>query len=455
MSENPTDNLSKDKNTYEKIAQNVTFYLKNRMILNQGLINSNDITISYNDYINGLNNVLNTKDSALIYRYFTRYKNNIILTEEQIDELMAYIKLSIEKHHFGFQKNNMTESEFIVNLLNILITDNQLDIQNRTKLDNWIKFFATFLSENCGFANEISSSINIERKCAFSIINHDCITVYAVNEDGLEIANKLSEPERIIIGSNIYEGALHTGSTSSLLSVFLAKTEDGNVRMNPILFGNVDTLYDVKPNEDNQFVGIFNSFDDDLRAFGLDPLIKRVYSKNEFISVYVTYLKYKNLCSSAKQRIDILTNEAAEICTNVVLQKIRENFFGENYDKFISRKSDEVFDVFEEDRVRLFKEILRKYFKIDLLNASKVEIGFNPYVERRLQQAATKAGVDIIIPKDFKLLIANDKIYVNFNITGDSVNYGDMYIIFDSCDLNKEKSTYVVPIYKPKDQQSS
>ena len=278
----------------KKIADNIVKYLKSRLMANQVILekSSHQNKITLNDFVektievyNHMNiieddNPIKGELSATFYD-LVEYSDYIILTEEEIDELLYYVERSIKM--FGVCKNEKgySESELVkysIYLLEMAATYHDgYSEDEKKKIEKWANF-ARF-SKNIGFCDSLSGRISYKEngKEYFSLKNHNKKDVFSVFIDG-EVSNENTlENEELLIADNIYLGYILEGPKRTF-TIFYKKEVDGENQMK-VLFSD-DTIYPISAEIKEGYVWPIAKFNQGLVLLGLNHFTQEAYDEH-------------------------------------------------------------------------------------------------------------------------------------------------------------------------------
>lgn len=283
----------------EKIADNIVGYLKSRLMANQEILEKTSYPnkITFKDFIKKTTEVYNELNlleddnpikgelSATFYD-LVEYSDYIILTEEEIDELLNYVERSIKM--FGVCKNEKgyTESELVkysIYLLEIAaINHDGYTESEKEKIEKWADF-ARF-SKNMGFCDSLSGRISYKEngKEYFSLKNHNKKDVFSVFIDG-EVSNENTlDNEELLIADNIYLGYI-LEAPKRTFTIFYKKEVDGKEQMK-VLYSD-DIIYPISAEIKEEYVWPIAKFNQALVLLGLNHFTQDAYDEHmlEFV----------------------------------------------------------------------------------------------------------------------------------------------------------------------------
>lgn len=253
-----------EENQRTEIAKFSILYLKNRMMINQKLISMGENKIDFENFMTQYNKylriieyaeehpseIIDSDNDISFFEKVNQLKNNfvqhnvdfIVMTESEIDELMSYIKESIEKYGLN-STDYYNETFFIRGILKQLadkIKETESE-ESKEKIER-LETFRSFVqaSENVGFCKTIEGRISYNNK--FYISTHNLKPVCRINEEGInEIDSNELENEDLLIADNMYIGNLT--NDENMVCIFLEKIINGQRKMKAISYNQ--EIYDI------------------------------------------------------------------------------------------------------------------------------------------------------------------------------------------------------------------
>lgn len=208
--------MEKDNQVRKKIARVATTYLKNLLTLNSAIItltkeytlfdnfmslhNKYVETIKYEDNlrregkptnsikINGETMSMRDLMVELRLSLIVNKADSIALKVEEIDELLEYVKESIEKYGLGYIPRSLNENFFIRDVLRRLRDDmaknlSEESMEKYNRVSNFMSY--VYFDENIGVQPETSGRIEIGNDGLFKIFNHSGKAICNFTNDGI------------------------------------------------------------------------------------------------------------------------------------------------------------------------------------------------------------------------------------------------------------------------------
>lgn len=374
----------------KEIAKFVVVYLKNRMMIKQKLISMTDNQIDFETFMTSYSKFLDIKNNlvddsfsetvSMMEYDFVRNADCVVMTEEQIDELMGYIKESIENYGL-YSKYFYNETIFVREVLEELVfkmekTESEIKCEKLKRIEQFLSF--TQIDENIGFCEAISATIYNEDK--FCISSYDAKCICTINNEGInEITSNELDDEDLLIADKIYAGYLTNNENA--MYIFLEKTVNGQRKMKEI--SETQEIYDIlgEKNKNEKITTIkkavlydkINDFFKKLEVpfFALNS--NNIYMKNSFWEIIVAFNKYRNMSLDERNEIEKIVNIATSWWVDNtsfrsvdcgICSKIAETF-----PSLVEILENSVhFSESEEDKIQKFKEVLGNKIRILLLS---------------------------------------------------------------------------------------
>lgn len=455
----------------KEIARFSVAYLKKRMMINQELISKDENKIDFETFMAEYNKFekwlefaekypdkINEIDEfnvpfsfsesvfSLEKEFISANSNSIVLTENEIDELMGYIKESIEKYgvrNYGLRDPEYKSNEtfFIRKVLDTLVNEmavikNELEIEKLKRIEKFRSYF--YLNDNTGFCRKIQGRIGYEYP-NFYISTHNYRSVCKINENGINNINELEnnelENEEILIADKIYVGIL--SNNKSKIYVFLEKIVNGQRKMKAILHDN--GIYDIADEKNQTDCGaiIFDKINDFFAKRGAKFLASNIYTDKTFAK---TLCAYNNFCKLTRKKRKKMNN-IVEIAISWWADKLSSQPFDNEVDNENCKNLNLLGQIISshtltlnEKRIQKFKTILENKIKVKLLYLNTNGLYLDNYSPRlELYEAIKEAQLNEAFTLNTIMDITMDEIKVRQGCNGEEE------VIYSSNPSNKSK----------------
>ncbi len=319
----------------KEIARVTVKYLRSRMLLTQQIIKNKEDKIDFDVFMALYNrfedtiemkkeneeSVLEINGTKIPMKDFlisgkdklVKIKSDyIILTENQIDEIMEYVKESIEKYGIGENCFYSNETYFLRRVLRTLkenISDKEQDKKKR--VGDFLSYF--YLNESQGFNRGISGRIQCGGNKIFEIITHDFKTFCTFDKDIKTLICTISD-EDILLADNIYFGKyIKSPDCEDIRGLFLLK-EDKKLKF--ISYDN--ELYDEVDEKTGIGVQLYFKLNTFLSVSGLSYLKRDIYNKDSFYQLIDVYNNSLKITSQEKEQIEKIIETAVNWWADVI-----------------------------------------------------------------------------------------------------------------------------------------
>ena len=441
----------------KEIAKTAILYLKNRMMINQKLISMGENQIDFETFMTLYNKYLKIMDYAEehpnemvdsdeeqtsfiekvgeLKRDLVRLNaDSIVMTEEQIDEFMLYIKESIEK--YGLSSTNFyNENDFVRKVLSQLVekmgeTKDEATDEKIKRIKNFLTF--TRINENIGFCQTIGGHISY-RDGEFFISTHNLKPVCKINREGInESTTKELDDEDLLIADKMYVGGLT--SDENMLNIFLEKVINGQRKMKAISY-NQD-IYDIssKRNQTGNIITferaiIYDKMNDFFKKNNLSFLISNIYTEESFRETIIAFNKFNDMLPEERNEIETIV----EIATSWWVDNLSLNSltpFGSGIEdkimgslRNVNKEIGEIFDIYRtiprerKKEIQKFKEILGNRIRMLLLSRYYYYLNVDYRPEGELALAIKESKLKGTFPLKTHMSISRDKIEVRKGVS--------------------------------------
>ena len=427
----------------KEIAKFATQYLKNRMMINQKLISMGESQIDFEKFMTLQDKYLEILDYAeehpterieedgeqislaektmeLKRDFVRRNADSIVMTEEEIDELMSYIKESIEK--YGLKSTDFyNETFFIRDALSQLV--NNIKETKKEETDERLKRIEMFLSyaranDNVGFCRATEGCIYY-RDSKFYISTHNSKPFCRINEEGInEVTGNELDEEDLLLADKMYTGYLT--NNENMNCIFLEKIIDGQRKMKAISFDQ--EIYDIvgEKNQGEKITTLgravlLDKMNDFFEKIGLSFLSSNIYTKDSFRETIDAFNKYNSMSPDDRNEIekivDVATSWWIDQLSTQSFESGIEGKIGENLKLLANMLNDGIATPREKD-VQKFKEILGNKIRIILLSRYSLALMTDYRPEGELALALKESKVKGGLPIKTSMNISRDKIEV-------------------------------------------
>lgn len=448
-------------NQKKEIAKTAILYLKNRMMINQKLISMGEnqidfetFMILYNKYLKIMdyaeehpNEMVDSDEDQISFsgkigqlkREFVRLNaDSIVMTEEQIDELMLYIKKSIEK--YGLNSTDFyNENDFMRKALSQLVEKMNVtkDEATNEKIER-VKKFLTFtrVNENVGFCQTIEGHISY-RDEEFFISTHNLKPFCKINKKGInETTSNELDNEDLLIADKMFVGSL--SNHENMFCIFLEKIINGQRKMKAISYNQ--EIYDIsgeKSQTDNiinfERAIIYDNMNDFFKKNDLSFLTSNLYTKESFRETITAFNKLNGMLPEECNEIETIVETATSWWVdNLSLNSLTP--FGSGIEDVIRvnlrKEIGEILDIHRtilkerKNEIEKFKQVLGNRIRIILLSRYSYYLNVEYHPEGELALAIKEAKLRGTFPIKTHMNISRDKIEVR---KGESSPYEVIY----------------------------
>ena len=440
------------ENQKKEIAKAGILYLKNRMMINQKLISMGENQINfetfmtlYNQYLNIIeyaegnpNEMVDSNEDQISFvekiedlkSDFVRLNaDSIVMTEEQIDELMLYIKESIEK--YGLNSTYFyNENDFVGNVLSQLVekmseTKDEATDEKIKRVKNFLTF--TRINENVGFCQTIEGHISFSDG-KFFISTHNSKPVCKINKEGInESATNELDDEDLLIADKMYVGSLN--HHENLFCIFLEKIINGQRKMKAISYNQ--EIYNIsgEKNQTDNIVTferaiIYDKMNDFFKKNNCSFLTANIYTKDSFCETLTAFNKFSDMLPEERDEIEIIVETATSWWIDNLSLNSLTSFGGGIEDermenlREVAKEMGEFFDIYraipkeKKKEFQKFKEVLGNRIRILLLARYSCYLKVDYCPEGELALAIKEAKLNGTFPMKTYMNISRDEIKV-------------------------------------------
>lgn len=444
----------------KEIAKYAILYLKNRLMINQKIISNNENKISFEEFMNVFSkfqekieyleehpeeNIIIDNTNEVTFgekinrqkaKFVTENARFISLTESQIDELLGFVKESIETYGLNHNGSYYNETFFIREVLDTLLKKlNQSNepnfLEKKEKIKQYKSYF--YATKTMGFCEEIEGHISYEDE-EFFISTHNFNKVCKINKNGInENPKNELEDEDLLIAEKMYIGKL--SNQEGTICIFLEKTVNGQRKMKAISYNQ--ELYDVlEINENSEITTsqnkaiVFDKLNDFFIKMDFDFLTSDIYDSDSFRDTINAYNKIS--CMSSDERKEM--EEIVEIGASWWISKI----YSPSFDYGIAEVKEldllgnwlaNTTGISNEKRVQIFEQKLKKKMK-KLYLARPSFLLFTDYrPEGDLAAVISESGLIATFPAKTYMDISKEEITVK---EGESASKEKIYSKIES-----------------------
>lgn len=436
--------------TRKQIANFVVAFMRVRMKINQELIavhpNRVDFGIFmdlYDKYTEAIESeeaqeekkILKNEDGEELLSYceVLRLSRNllvnsrsgsIVLSDEQIDEMMEFVRESIITCGLGTTAMTVNERDFL--RITLARLKEKLESENKEsekyeKLARYVEY--TNVSEKVAFCDTISGLISVGYGCVLSISNHENRPVCNFNMEGKNILNgNALDYEKIYLLKDLYFGSIKDENGSLINGViFLKRTIDRcdyfEVVSNNRLFLTNDECVNVEA-----------SLKDWFEAFDLDCLCEPIFTERDFNDMARAYNNAIGLTDEDKSKIDKAVDVAASWWASTLATKLKfDNGDSSSLSKMVWKAQMRLAlktPIPSEDTILAFKEILSRKIKKSLLSQyypsiGRVVVKVDYHPDRILKEAADEAKLIVEFPWKTTMEVSMDKVTVVYGASSE------------------------------------
>lgn len=419
-------------------------YLKNRLELKRRIVAGNDAKIEFGNFmalytkyeenettvtIDGNKKISVEEVAKMLKKVLVEHRSNqVFLSDADIEELLGYVRESIEK--CGLEEDDVEYSEngFIRLTLDALEDHfrEQQDVNSEkmARVQSFNRFF--HLGDTVGFDNRLGGVIKCESEKEnfdggkFFIRTQDYERVCRIDRDGndLVIPGAL-EREVVAILDELYLGILNakdfsTGS-DDVLGVFRKFEENGISKAQALTYDG--RIYEVTDGMEEGKVSLEMPLREVLERNGLSFAIQEVYVNRDFNRLVRIYNNSVNYSLEDKKQIDEATEAAVEWWASSLAFP---TFFNGDTSKMGAMLS--VLGMMEAsevpapsaEKIELFKMYLRDLVKKNMYSIPGgfyLRTDYGPQGE--LLEAVQKAEIDVRFPWKTTMSLNKDVVKVN------------------------------------------
>ncbi len=416
------------KQKSEILASNATKYLKYCMMLRQQFISRgidvktrDDIPkIDYNTFMEEYGILTNSIDSInsaskvsredLNYirnelvkkrnefvKYYYKY---VVISEEQIDELMKYIEQSILITGID-ELGQYTASSFLINQLDRLVGYMIKNNKNNTKdYKNIIRWYSFLCSKD---------NIAIDYLL-------DNLMYFDPSKDFDTLINLVNN--NLLMLNNLYVGRIckkdENNQIKKEFSVVSVSTKDGKRVMQSIFSKN--TYYSLEPSNEDEYFELDESIEELFNYMRLNALNSNIYDKHYFINQIIpAFNEYYSMPIEEKDKLDKVVDFIVNWWVNYICELDNSNIKNTKIEKFKEYFSDEL-------KVRL------------LMTPNKYTIYINE-IDEPLYNSLLKTQIKLSVESSRRpvMIVTTNDIRLKYGY------YEDETILANVADINKSK----------------
>lgn len=401
-----------NSNRNKQIAIEVTHYLKNRLLFNQKILelNANKNNIPFEQFMEKYkalekkiwSNSYNPKRNELVLltnQFVENHSSYIILTEEEIDELLNLVSKSIEIYGLGDIPFSYKETDF----LRFILRQIQKNIYNQPNcsfedalqykiIDKWLTYL--YLNEDNAFYKPISGKLILNANNDFFIQNAYHQTLCFFKQNG-EIFREISlDEEEIKSAFNLYVGYLKQEEDKIITLLY---SEEKNFKNAQILYcNNFEQRFQNKDELYKNIVPI-NTF---LESQKLDFFKKIIYTGNDLKILIDIFQKLQTWTEEEKEQIDNITRIASEWWKNIVV------IYPNETNHFINSKK---------DSFQKFKQYLENEIRKRLIENKEFTLKVDNNPDRYLSIATYLSKLQLDFPRETTMTISRKEVKVSVN----------------------------------------
>lgn len=401
-----------NSNRNKQIAIEVTNYLKNRLLFNQKILklNANENNIPFEQFMEKYktlekkiwSNSYNPKRNELVLlvnQFVERHSSYVLLTEEEIDELLNLVSKSIEIYGLGDIPFSYNETDF----LRLMLRQIQKKIYNQPNfsfedtleyknIDKWLTYL--YLNDDNAFYKPISGKLILNANNDFFIQNAYHQTLCFFKQNG-EFSREISlDEEEIKSAFNLYVGYLKK-EDNRIITLFYSKEK--NFKNAKILYCNdFEQRFQNKDELYKNTVPI-NTF---LESQKLDFLKKIIYTENDLKMLIDTFLKLQTWTVEEIEQIDNIIKIASEWWKNIVV------IYPNETNHFIKSKK---------DSFQKFKQYLENEIRKRLIENKEFTLKVDNNPDRYLSMATYLSKLQLDFPHETTMTISRKEVKVSVN----------------------------------------
>lgn len=433
-----------------EIADIVTAFMKKRMLVNQVVISEKKhiefevFMVLYEGCMQNIEEMRKKGDEGVVlpeetvlgsiplidfldmYSAFwvNCFSDAIVLREEQIDEMMDFVRESIITCGLGTTSMTVSVREFLRETLQRLM--NKLEKED-VHTEKYIKLrqYALYagLSDSVAFCDSFGGTVSVGHGNIFSILNHESKYICKFEADGTSTININPESERVYFGRDLFVGSIMQDSKSSIHDVLFLKTgEEENAHYVACSY------FGESFKEGDEQLSIDFPLKEVLQDSNLDFLYRPVYTRREWESFIRAYVNTrKRLSQEEMTKIEKVASIAAHWWSQVIEQTHFDNADASELGK--SMWVAQMISALKkglplEETISAFESALKKKIQRELVSKQHPEwdritirVDYKP--DFLLRETAREAHLDIEFPWKTVMDISMDHVVVQYGMSSE------------------------------------
>lgn len=434
-----------------EIADIVTAFMKKRMLVNQVVISEKEKQYEFEVFMElyeacsrtiekmrkmEKEGVVRPEDSALgsipVIDFFEMYSavlvndctDAIVLREEQIDEMMDFVRESIVTCGLGTISMTVSVREFLrVTLQRLADKLGKEDVRTEKYLKLARYALYAGLPDSVAFCDSFGGTVSVGHGNIFSILNHESRYICKFEADGTNTINADIESERVYFGKDLFIGSIMPDNKVSIHDVLFLKTgEEGNVHYIACNY------FKDSFKEGDEHLRIDSPLKEVLQDSNLDFLYRPAYTRREWESFIRAYINTrKRLSQEEMTKIE----KVASIAVHWWSQVIEQTHF-DNADTSELGKSMWVAQMISaqkkgiplEETISAFETALKKKIQRELVSKQHPEwdrititVDYKP--DFLLREAAREAHLDGEFPWKTVMDISMEHVVVQYGMSSE------------------------------------
>ncbi len=348
----------------------------------------------------------------------------IVLREEQIDEMMDFVRESIMTCGLGTISMTVSVREFLrVTLQRLADKLGKEDVRTEKYLKLARYALYAGLSDSVAFCDSFGGMVSVGHGNIFSILNHESRYICKFEADGTNTINADIESERVYFGKDLFIGSIMPDNKVSIHDVLFLKTgEEGNVHYIACNY------FKDSFKEGDEHLRIDSPLKEVLQDSNLDFLYRPVYTRREWESFIRAYVNTrKRLSQEEMAKIEKVASIAAHWWSQVVRKPHCDNADASELGKSVMNAQMVValkkgFPL--EETISAFEMALKKKIQRELVSKQHPEwdrititVDYKP--DFLLKEAAREAHLDVEFPWKTSMDISMDRIVAQYGMSSE------------------------------------
>ena len=384
----------KTRDDIPKIDYNT--FMEEYGILTNSIDSINSASKASREDLNYIRNELVKKRNEFV-KYYYKY---VVISEEQIDELMKYIEQSILITGID-ELGQYTASSFLINQLDRLVGYMIKNNKNNTKdYKNIIRWYSFLCSKD---------NIAIDYLL-------DNLMYFDPSKDFDTLINLVNN--NLLMLNNLYVGSIckkdENNKIKKEFSVVSGSTKDGKRVMQSIFSKN--TYYSLEPSNEDEYFELDESIEELFNYMRLNALNSNIYDKYYFINQIIpAFNEYYSMPIEEKDKLDKVVDFIVNWWVNYICELDNSNIKNPKIEKFKEYFSDEL-------KVRL------------LMTPNKYTIYINE-IDAPLYNSLLKTQIKLSVESSRRpvMIVTTTDIRLKYGY------YEDETILANVADINKSK----------------